>query len=200
MTLLLDAYDSNKETVQLCKDGRNYSAKNSLVEIVDNETQAVLDITVGSDDQNIMNKLVRLWSYAEHRYVTPGEQRPKVGIDLVDTYSLMCNALLELNSPEVYLRENRESKEGYSIDSAAILTIINAAKTNYFANVRLAGCTSTCPTCQQGEKSGFVFENVTVEFNREPWIPPVQAEPTPPITKPISFFKNILQRISRSRV
>jgi len=189
MTLILDAYDANKKTVQLYKDRRNYSANNSLVEIVDNETQTVLDITVGSDDQALMNKLVRLWSYAEHRYVTPGEQRPKVGIDLVDTYSLMCDALLELNSPEVYRRENRESKKGYSIDSAAILTIISAAKTNSFANVRLAGCTSSCPACPQGEDRGFVFENVTVEFNRIPWEPPA------PVVEPPSV-KNLFQKLT----
>jgi hypothetical protein len=203
MTLILDAYDPDKETVQVCKNRRDYSAENSLVEIVDNETQTILDINVGSNDQNLMNKLVRLWSHAEHRYVTPGEHLPRVGFDPVDTYNLMCGALLELNSPAVYRRADRKSKEGYLIDSVALKTIMEAAKKEIFANVRLAGCTSSCPPCPQTEQKkerGFVFENVTVEFNRNPWIPPVSVEPTPPITKPISFFKNLWQNLVRRNV
>ena len=197
MTLLLDAYDSNKETVELCKAREKRSADTSLVEIVDNETQTILAITVGSNDQEIMHKIVKIWSHAKSRYVTPGKHLPQIGLDPIDTYGLMCDAFLELNSSEVYRRADQKSKEGYLIDSAALQTIIDAAKKEVFANVRLAGCVSIYSDIEKDT----VYETVNVEFNREPREQPVQTEQTPvSITKPISFFKNILQKLRRNRV
>jgi len=196
MSLILDAYDSDKDALPLSKARENLSADSSLVEIVDHETQTILNITVGSKDRKIMSRIVKLWSYAEHRYVPPGKQSPRFGFDPVDAYCSICDALLELNSPEIYRKAELQSKEGYLIESAALQTVVDAAKKTIFANVRLAGCTSSYSAAAKD----MVYTRVTVEFNREPWEPPVFVEPTPSITKPISFFRNLWQRISRTEV
>jgi len=193
MSLILEPYNNDADTILLRKARDDTPEENSLVKIVDNEKQTILSIKVGSNDRETIQKLVKTWSYAEHRYVEPGERLPKVGIDLVDSYQEMCDALLKLNSPVLYRRAEMESKEGYPIDAAALQTIVDAAKKEVFANVRLAGCTSSYTTVSHDEEGNpiqdIAYTDVNVEFNREPWESPV------PVIDPPSLPRNVFQKL-----
>ena len=200
MPLILESYDAEAETTLLSKAQDDLPAGTSLVGLVDNEKQTLLNIQVGLNDQEIMHEIVRLWSYAANRYVTPGEQLPKKGLDPVDSYQKICDALLKLKSPVLYRKAERESKDGYLIDSATLQTILDAAKKEVFANVRLAGCVSYCKTVSYAKDGNpvtdFVYESVKVEFNREPWEPPVSVAES--LSVPQNFFQKLRSLLTRS--
>lgn len=164
MPLILESYDADAETVQLEKVKKNLakdssSAGTSLVGVVENEKQILFHIKVGSNDQEITDKIVKLWSHAEHRYVPPGKHLPRWGLKPIDSYGLICDGFLELKSPKVYRKKELLSKEGYHIDSAVIKKVIDAAKKEAFATVRLFGIASSYTINK-------VYESFAVEFNK----------------------------------
>ena len=199
MPLILESYNTDAETTLLRKARDAIPENTSLVEIVEDEKQVLLNIKVGSNDRETIQKIVKTWSYAEHRYVEPGERLPKVGIDLVDSYQEICDALLKLNSPVLYRKAEPLSKEGYPVDDTILQTIIDAAKKESFANLRLAGCTSSYTTVSYDEAGkpiqDMAYTDVNVEFNREPWVPPVPV--VEPQSLPRSFFQKLRSLIAR---
>ena len=172
MPLILESYNADTETILLSRARDNLSAGTSLVEIVEDEKQVFLKIRVGSNDQDTIHKAVIRWSYAEHRYITPGKQRSKKGLDMVDAYHEICDALKGMKSPVSYRKTEILSNEGYPVDSAVLQAILDAAKKEVFANICLAGCTSSYATVSYDEKhnpiSGLVYKRVNVEFNKKP--------------------------------
>jgi len=199
MPLILESYNPDAETTLLRKARDDTPENTSLVEIVEDEKQVFLNIHVGSNDREIISEIVKTWSYAEHRYVEPGERLPKVGIDLVDSYQKMCDALLKLKSPVLYRKAEQGNENGYLIDPVTLQTIIDAAKKESFANLRLAGCTSSYTTVSYDEAGkpiqDMAYTDVNVEFNREPWVPPVPV--VEPQSLPRSFFQKLRSLIAR---
>lgn len=164
MPLLLEQYDTDAETIPLSKARDNLSAHISLVDIVDTETQTLLRIKVGSDDQEEIQKIVKIWSYSENRYVKPGKRMQKVGLDMIDAYREICDGLMKLKSPVLYRKAESDSKEGYLTDSNNLKKVFDTAKKEVFVNVRLAGCTSAYSAVIKG----LAYESVNVEFNKKP--------------------------------
>ena len=164
MTLILDSYNKDTETALLSKARDNIPIGTSLVIIVETETQALLTIKVGSSDQEIMQKIVRTWTYAPERYVEPGESMQKRGLDMIDVYHVICDGLMKLKSPVLYRKADSDSKEGYLTDPKTLKTILDTAKKEEFANVRLAGCTSAYSAAIQD----IAYESINVEFNKKP--------------------------------
>jgi hypothetical protein len=197
MSLILESYNKDAETTLLRKARDNTPEATSLVGIVDNEKQTILSIKVGSSDRETIQKIVQTWSHAEHRYVAPGEHLPRFGIKPINSYHTICDALLKLNSPVLYRKAEHESKDGYPIDAAALQTIIEAAKKEVFANVRLAGCTSSYAIVSYDEEGkpiqDMTYTAVTVEFNIEPWEPPV----IPPPSLPKNLFQKVCDFFAR---
>ncbi|MBW3004766.1 hypothetical protein KY310_02955, partial [Candidatus Woesearchaeota archaeon] len=181
----------DEETILLRKAREDIPEATSLVEIIDNEKQTILSIKVGSNDRETIQKIVKTWSHAEHRYVEPGESLPRFGIEKVNSYQVICDALLKLNSPVLYRKAEHESKDGYPIDATALQTIVEAAKKEVFANLRLAGCTSSYTVVSYDEEGkpiqDMAYTAVTVEFNRDPW--------EPPVVEPPSLPRNVFQKI-----
>ncbi len=198
MTLLLESYNKDAETTPLHKARNAIPANSSLVEIVEDEKQVFLKIRVGLNDREAIQKIVKTWSYAEHRYVEPGKRWPRFGIELVDSYQEICDALLELNSPVLYRKAETLSKEGYPVDDTVLQTVLDAAKKESFANLRLAGCASSYATVSYDEAGkpiqDMAYTNVNVEFNREPWVPPVVEPPS----VPRNFFQKLRSLLTRS--
>ncbi|MBW3002825.1 hypothetical protein KY338_06720 [Candidatus Woesearchaeota archaeon] len=164
MPLLLEQYDAGTETTLLSRARDNIPIGSSLVIIVETETQALLTIKVSPSDQETMQKIVKTWTYAPERYVEPGKSMQKRGLDMIDAYHVICDGLMKLKSPVVYRKAEPDSKEGYLTDSKNLKTILETAKKEEFANVRLAGCTSAFSAAIQD----IAYESVNVEFNKKP--------------------------------
>ena len=164
MPLLLEQYNKDAETTLLSRARDNTPANTSLVQIAETEIQTLLTIKVGSDDQEAMQKIVKTWTYAEHRYVEPGKRMQKVGLDMIDAYHIICDGLLKLKSPVLYRKEEYNSKEGYLTEAEALKKILDTAKKEEFANVRLAGCTSAYSAAIKD----IAYESINVEFNKKP--------------------------------
>ena|GEM_PF-4146993 len=163
MPTLLESYDAEAKTTLLSKARDDLSADISLVEIVEDKARVLLNIKPGSNDQDAMNTVMMCWTYAENRHVTPGKQMPKKGIDLVDAYQEICDALQRMRTTAPYRKAESSSKEGYPVDDAVLRKILDAAKKQEFADVVCSGTGAYSDAIKS-----IAYSRVTVEFNKKP--------------------------------
>ncbi|MBW2972937.1 hypothetical protein KY346_00935 [Candidatus Woesearchaeota archaeon] len=163
MPTLLESYDAEKETTLLSATWDNCSADISLVEIVEDEAQVLLNIKPGSNDQDAMHTVMMRWTRAPNRHVTPGKQIPKMDIYLDDIYQEICDALQKMRTTASYRKAESCSKEGYPVDDAVFRKILDAAKKQEFADVVCSGTSSYSDAIKN-----IAYSRVTVEFNKKP--------------------------------
>jgi hypothetical protein len=94
-----------------------------------------------------------------------------MGIDLVDSYQEICDALLKLKAPVSYRKAKPFSEEGYPIEPAVLQKILDAAKKPEFADV-VCRSVSSYKVVSHDEAGNpiqdLAYDSITVEFNKKP--------------------------------
>lgn len=126
MLKLFGRYNTRAKKVKLSGDRVSLGLNKSLVSIVENDAQVRLEMHYGIADQAVAVKISSAAHDAKKRFIKPD----------MPQYGLLCDLVLQLQSPEVYRTATSHALEGgYQMSQDSIKKIIDAAKKGHFAYI-----------------------------------------------------------------